>query len=152
MHERGPWPGSVRGLDRRSRPFRSQLPFASRPASPLQRFIPQGREAAIEIASEQWALRRTMWVIQVAPSPGEATLLQAEVEDHSYVLAFTTDEKAHAAIHAFDVDGAWTAQVPSRRSVDLVAAVCQVGAVGIIVDLDPATQRCAWSRRLTTEA
>ena len=104
------------------------------------------------LAGEPWALLRTLWVIQVAPSPGEATLLQAEDEGHSYVLCFTTDEKATTAISALRVDHAWTARVPSGRSVELVTAVCQVGAVGIIVDLDPETHRCAWARRLTATA
>ena len=91
-------------------------------------------------------------MIQVAPSPGEATLLQAEAGGDSYVLCFTTDEKASTAISTLQVDHAWTARVPTGRSVELVTAVCQVGAVGIIVDLDPLTHRCAWSRRLTATA
>lgn len=106
----------------------------------------------MDATSEQWALRRTMWVIQVAPAPGESTLLQAEVEGTTYVLCFTTDEKARAAISALDVNGAWSARVPTGRNFDLVAAVCQVGAAGIIVDLDPETRKCAWSRRLTALA
>jgi hypothetical protein len=100
---------------------------------------------------EPWALRQPLWVIQVAPSPGEATLLQAEMSGTTYVLCFTTDAKARAALDALAVAGAWVARVGSG-SVDLVSAVCQVGAVGIIVDLDPQTRRCAWSRRLTAEA
>ena len=103
-------------------------------------------------SNEPWALVRNLWVIQVSPTAGEATLLQAEVEGGSYVLCFTTDEKARAVISGLSVDHAWTARVPSGHSVDLVSAVCQVGACGIIVDLDPATHRCAWSRRLTASA
>ena len=38
-----------------------------------------------------------------------------------------------AAIAALEVGNAWTARVPTGQSVDLVSAVCQVGAVGIIV-------------------
>lgn len=105
-----------------------------------------------DVTAEPWALIRNMWVIQVAPAPGEATLLQAEVEGGSYVLCFTTDEKAHALISGLSVDHAWTARVPTGHAVELVSAICQVGAVGIIVDLDPETHRCAWSRRLTASA
>lgn len=105
-----------------------------------------------DITSEPWALIRTLWVIQVSPAPGQATLPSAEVPEGTYVLCFTTDEKAKAAIAALEVGNAWTARVPTGHAVDLVAAVCQVGAVGIIVDLDPTTQRCAWSRRLTATA
>ncbi len=110
------------------------------------------KEAAIDVASDQWALRRALWVIQVAPTAGQSTLLQAEVDGSTYVLCFTSDDKARAAIAAFSVEGAWSAQVPERRGFDLVAAVCQVGAAGVMVDLDPATRRCAWSRRLTALA
>ena len=105
-----------------------------------------------DISSETWALSGNMWVIQVSPSPGEATLLQAEVEGGNYVLCFTSDDKARALIDGLSVDHAWTARVPTGHTVDLVSAVCQVGACGIIVDLDPETHRCAWSRRLTASA
>src|SRR5947209_3675391 len=98
----------------------------------------------VDVTTEPWALIRNLWVIQVSPAPGEATLLQAEVEGGSYVLCFTTDEKARAVISGLSVDHAWTARVPTGHAVDLVSAVCQVGAVGIIVDLDPQTHRCAW--------
>jgi hypothetical protein len=95
-----------------------------------------------------------MWVIQVAPSPGETTLLQAEMAGGTYVLCFTTDEKARAVIASLGVEGAWSARVPVNAddAPSLVSAVCQVGAIGIIVDLDPATRRCAWSRRLIVTA
>ena len=102
--------------------------------------------------TDSWELLRTLWVIQVSPSPGEATLLQAEVEGRNYVLCFTTDEKAHALIAGLSVDGAWTARVPTGHSVDLASALCQLGATGIIVDLDPETHRCAWSRNLAAQA
>ncbi len=105
-----------------------------------------------DAAAEPWALSRSMWVIQVAPSPGEATLLQAEVEGGSYVLCFTSEPKAQALIDDLSVNGAWIARVPTGHAVELVSAVCQVGAVGIIVDLDPETHRCAWARRLTATA
>jgi len=104
------------------------------------------------VTTEPWALLRNLWVIQVSPSPGEATLLQAEVEGGSFVLCFTTDEKARDVISGLNVEHAWTARVPTGHAVELVSAVCQVGACGIIVDLDPRTRRCAWSRRLTATA
>src|SRR5207244_381498 len=43
--------------------------------------------ANADVSTEPWALLRNMWVIQVSPSPGEATLLQAEVEGGSYDAA-----------------------------------------------------------------
>jgi hypothetical protein len=104
------------------------------------------------VATDPWELLRTLWVIQVAPAPGEATLLQAEVEGKSYVLCFTSNEKARAVIAGLSVDGAWTARVPTGHSVDLVGALCQLGAIGIIMDLDPQTHRCAWSRNLAAMA
>ena len=102
--------------------------------------------------AEPWALSGNLWVIQVAPGPGESTLLQAEVEDSSYVLCFTTDEKARALLDSLTVEGASVARVPNGHAVDLVSAVCQVGACGIMVDLDVETHRCAWTRRLTASA
>jgi hypothetical protein len=105
-----------------------------------------------DVSGEPWALLRNLWVIQISPAPGEATLLQVEVEGGCYVLCFTTDEKARRVIQGLSVGPAWTARVPSGHSVDLVLAVCQVGACGIMVDLDPRTRRCAWSRRLTVAA
>jgi hypothetical protein len=105
---------------------------------------------ATTTASEPWALLRNLWVIQISPTPGEATLLQAEHDGGSYVLCFTSDDKARALIAGLTVAHAWTARVPSGHAVELVSAVCQVGAIGIIVDFDPRTRRCAWSRRLVT--
>lgn len=101
---------------------------------------------------EPWSLYRPMWVIQVAPSPGETTLLQAEMQGGTYVLCYTSDEKARAALANLDVSGAWTARVGDGHGVELVSAMCSVGAVGIIVDLDPATKKCAWTRRLIVAA
>lgn len=103
-------------------------------------------------AAEPWALVGPMWLIQVSPEPGEATLLQAEAEGGSYVLCFTSDAKARALISQLSVEGAEVASVPSGHGLDLLSAVCQVGACGIIVDLDAQTHRCAFRRRLTASA
>jgi hypothetical protein len=105
-----------------------------------------------DVANEPWALLRNVWLIQVSPAPGEATLLQAEVDGACYVLCFTTEERARVAIAGLNLERAWTARVPSGHAVDLVSAVCQVGAIGLIMDLDPRTRRCAWTRRLTATA
>ena len=102
--------------------------------------------------NQDWTLTGTLYLIQVEPSPGEATLLQAEMSGSSYVLCFTSDDKARSAIARLEVDRALAVRVPGGQSVDLVAALCQVGAVGIIVDLDPQTKKCAWSRRITVAA
>ena len=108
-------------------------------------------EAGAPDATE-WALAGALWVIQVAPSPGEATLLQAEAEGASYVLCFTSEPKARALLSEISVEGAWVAEVPAGSGVDLVSAVCQVGAIGVMVDLDAQTHRCAFRRRLTASA
>lgn len=108
--------------------------------------------SATDVNSEPWEFRRNLWVIQVSPAPGEATLLQAEIEGGTYVLCFTSDEKARALIDGLSVGNAWTARVPTGHAVDLVWAVCQVGAVGVMVDFDAETHRCAFTRRLTAVA
>lgn len=100
---------------------------------------------------EAWIIQRPLWVIRIEPAPGEATLLQAELDGGHYLLCFTTEEKARAAIAELEMAAA--ASVPmSDDHGAVVTAVCQVGAVGIIADLEPATRRCAWSRQLVALA
>lgn len=98
---------------------------------------------------DSWSLSRPLWLVEVHPKtvPDMTTLLQAEVWGGTYVLAFTTGEKARQVISTLGVQAnAQLTCLPANAQMELVTAVCQVGATGIIVDLDPATRRCAWSR------
>lgn len=112
-------------------------------------------DTAVHVQSrrcESWSLVGALWVIRVEPAAGESTLLQAEMSGGHYVLCFTSDEKAQSAIATLNMARAYPVCVPGGQSVELVSAMCQVGAVGIIVDLDPQTRRCAWSKQLVAAA
>lgn len=102
--------------------------------------------------TEAWIIQRPLWVIRIEPAPGEATLLQAELDGGHYLLCYTSDEKARAAIAQLEMGAADSVPVAEGPGGVVATAVCQVGAVGIIVDLDPATRRCAWSRQLVALA
>jgi hypothetical protein len=111
-------------------------------------------------ATEAWALARHFWVI-VMQHPADVgatcTLLQAEESGCTYVLAFTSESKASAAIHQLGVtERARTARFRAGNELDLVSAVCRLGAAGIMVDFDataePGGRRWAWRRRLLANA
>jgi hypothetical protein len=118
-------------------------------------------------ATEAWALARRFWVI-VMQHPQElisggfppSTLLQAEDSGVTYVLAFTSELKAAAAIEHLGVRAqAHTAELKAGAGLDLVSAVCRHGACGIMVDFDATAdstdsgaRRWAWRRRLVSNA
>ena len=111
--------------------------------------------------AEAWALARHFWVIvmQHPPElgPRTSTLLQAEESGATYVLAFTSEHKAAAAIVELGVSAqATTAQLRAGAELDLVSAVCRLGAAGIMVDFEPTAEpgsrRWAWRRRLMANA
>jgi hypothetical protein len=111
-------------------------------------------------STEAWALARQFWVIvmQHPPEVGPtSTLLQAEDSGATYVLAFTSEFKADAAIEQLGVRSrAHTARLDGGAELDLVSAVCRLGAAGIMVDFEPTaepgSQRWAWRRRLVANA
>src|SRR5690242_16358317 len=112
-------------------------------------------------STEAWALSRHFWVIvmQHPPELGQttSTLLQAEESGATYVLAFTSEIKAAAAIAELGVGAqARTAQLRAGAELDLVSAVCRLGATGIMVDFEPTAEpgsrRWAWRRRLVANA
>jgi hypothetical protein len=113
---------------------------------------------AFSFATEAWALARHFWVIVMQhPADGMNTLLQAEDSGATYVLAFTSENKASAAIELLGVrTQAHTAELRAGATLDLVSAVCRVGAAGILVDFEPAAdpqgRRWAWRRRLVANA
>jgi hypothetical protein len=111
--------------------------------------------------TEAWALARHFWVIvmQHPPEVGQntSTLLQAEESGATYVLAFTSENKAAAAIAELGVGAqARTAQLRAGAELDMISAVCRLGAAGIMVDFDaaaePGARRWAWRRRLVANA
>lgn len=114
----------------------------------------------METTTEAWALARHFWVIvmQHPPEIGPtSTLLQAEDSGATYVLAFTSEYKADAAIEQLGVRSrAHTARMARGGQLDLVSAVCRLGAAGIMVDFEPCAepgmQRWAWRRRLVANA
>ncbi len=104
---------------------------------------------------ESLSLAAPLWLIETRHGAAfaDVTYLQAEAWGAQYLLAFTTEEKAAKAI---DTLGVTERARPTRTSgdacIEVVTVVCQVGAHGIIVDLDPSTRQCAWSRRLLAAA
>jgi hypothetical protein len=112
-----------------------------------------------------WALSRHFWVIVMRhPSESTSTLLQAEDSGTTYLLAFTSEDKAVEAIDLLGLrDSATHARAaelrPSGRgdsALELVSAVCRLGATGIMVDFEadarPGDRRWAWRRRLVANA
>jgi hypothetical protein len=109
-------------------------------------------------ATEAFALARRFWVIVMKhPAEHVSTLLQAEDSGATYVLAFTSEHKAVAAIGHLGVEAqAHTAEMRAGATLDLVSAVCRLGAAGIMVDFEataePGSRRWAWRRRLVANA
>lgn len=101
-----------------------------------------------------WSLVQPLWVIEMDhPEADETTLLQADIHGGTFVLAFTSGAQAESAIDQLGVrQRARSFCYPGDVPEDLMTALCQVRADGLIVDYDPATRRCAWSRRCTAAA
>jgi hypothetical protein len=107
-------------------------------------------------------MARCFWVIVMRHPPdqnqGRATsLLQAEDSGTTYVLAFTSENKAASAIDLLGVRAqAHTAEMRADAPLDLVSAVCRLGATGIMVDFEPAAEpgarRWAWRRTIVANA
>jgi hypothetical protein len=96
------------------------------------------------------ALSRALWVVLVAhPASDGETLLQAEGDDGTYVLAFTSEDKADRARQAFGCENrSRLLCVPVDLHVELFGAICQVDACGIMLDLEPGSRRYLWLSRL----
>jgi hypothetical protein len=106
-------------------------------------------------AFDTFSLAAPLWLIETRQGGAfaEVTYLQAEAWGSQYLLAFTTEEKASRAIATLGVsERARPTRVTGEPRMEVVTVVCQVGAHGIIVDLDPSTRQCAWSRRLLATA
>jgi hypothetical protein len=106
-------------------------------------------------ASVTFSLAAPLWLIETRQGGAfaEVTYLQAEAWGSQYLLAFTTRENAAKAIATLGVaERARPTQVTGDACMEVVTVICQVGAHGIIVDLDPTTRQCAWSRRLLAAA
>jgi hypothetical protein len=103
-----------------------------------------------------FSLAAPLWVIETRQGGAfaEVTYLQAEAWGSQYLLAFTSEEKAARAIMTLGVsERARATQVAGDDTrVEMVTVVCQIGAHGILVDLDPSTRQCAWSRLLLAAA
>jgi hypothetical protein len=106
-------------------------------------------------AFDAFSLAAPLWLIETRQGGAlaEVTYLQAEAWGSHFLLAFTTEEKAARAIETLGVaERARPTRVTGDACMATVTAVCQIGAHGIIVDLDPSTRQCAWSRRLLATA
>ena len=106
-------------------------------------------------AFDGFSLAARLWLIQTRQTgiSDELTYLQAEAWGSNYLLAFTSEDKAERAIATLGVGARATAtRIVGDAQIEVVTVVCQVGAHGIIVDLDPSTRQCAWSRRLLAAA
>jgi hypothetical protein len=107
-------------------------------------------------AFDAFSLAAPLWLIETRQGGpfAEVTYLQAEAWGSHFLLAFTSEEKAAAAIETLGVaERARPTRVTEGDArMEMVTVVCQVGAHGIIVDLDPSTRQCAWSRRLLAAA
>ena len=106
-------------------------------------------------AFDGFSLAAPLWLIETRQGGpvAEVTYLQAEAWGSQFLLAFTSEEKAARAIATLGVsERARATRVTGDARMEVVTVVRQVGAHGIIVDLDPATRQCAWSRRLLAAA
>jgi hypothetical protein len=106
-------------------------------------------------AFDGFSLAAPLWLIETHQGGAltELTYLQAEAWGTQFLLAFTSEEKAARAIDSLGVsERARPSLVTGDARMEMVTVVCQVGAHGIIVDLDPQTRQCAWSRRLLAAA
>jgi hypothetical protein len=106
-------------------------------------------------AFDTFSLAAPLWLIETRQGGAfaEVTYLQAEAWGSQYLLAFTCEEKAARAIESLGVaERARPTLVTGDARMEVVTVVCQVGAQGVIVDLDPSTRQCAWSRRLLAAA
>ncbi len=104
---------------------------------------------------ETLSLAAPLWLIETRHGGAfaEVTYLQAEAWGAQYLLAFTSEEKAARAIDTLGVaERARPTRVSGDSCMEVVTVVCQIGAHGIIVDLDPSTRQCAWSRNLLARA
>jgi hypothetical protein len=107
------------------------------------------------VSFDAFSLAAPLWLIETRQGGAlaEVTYLQAEAWGSHYLLAFTTEEKAARAIASLGVsERARATRVTGDAHMEVVTVVCQVGAHGIIVDLDPSTRQCAWSRHLLAAA
>lgn len=107
-------------------------------------------------AFDGFSLAAPLWLIETRQGGAlaELTYLQAEAWGSQFLLAFTSEEKAARAIETLGVSerARATRVTAGDARMEVVTVVCQVGAHGIIVDLDPSTRQCAWSRRLLAAA
>ena len=107
-------------------------------------------------AFDGFSLAAPLWLIETRQGGAlaEVTYLQAEAWGSQFLLAFTSEEKAERAIQTLGVSerARPTRVTAGDVRMEVVTVVCQVGAHGIIVDLDPSTRQCAWSRRLLAAA
>src|SRR5688572_20491666 len=94
----------------------------------------------LDTSMDVWALARRLWVILVDhPTQPAATLLQAEDSGSTYVLAFTTPERAAKTIAELGQElPARPAPVDAHQTYELVAALCRLGAAGVMLDFEPA--------------
>jgi hypothetical protein len=106
-------------------------------------------------AFDGFSLAAPLWLIETRQGGAlaEVTYLQAEAWGTQFLLAFTSEEKAASAIATLGVtERARPTRVTGDARMEVVTVVCQIGAQGVIVDLDPNTRQCAWSRRLLAAA
>jgi hypothetical protein len=101
------------------------------------------------------SLAAPLWLIETRQGGAfaEVTYLQAEAWGNHYLLAFTSKDKAARAIVTLGVsERARPAQLSGDARIEMVTVLCQIGAHGILCDLDPATRQCAWSRLMMATA
>lgn len=105
--------------------------------------------------SRMWDLARPgFWVIMMR-HPSQATIapLSAEESGVTWMLAFTSENKAASAIDELGVrELAHAKRLCAGATLDLVSAVCRTGSRGIIVDFEPESRSCACRRILVAHA
>lgn len=101
-------------------------------------------------AGEAFALERNLWLILVHhPDEEGETVLQGEGPDGTYILGFTSENKAHSALRSLGIERRCrTLCVPHGFKVELLTAMCQVGACGLMLDLEPDARRYLRTCRL----
>jgi len=125
------------------------------PGAPLASLIGVSEPTTGVSPFDGLSLAAPLWLIETRQGGAfaEVTYLQAEAWGNHYLLAFTSEDKAAEAIARLGVGArARPAQLPGDARIEMVTVVCQIGAHGILCDLDPSTRQCAWSRLLLAAA
>jgi hypothetical protein len=112
-----------------------------------------GSTLPLDPVCAMFPLRSPVWLIEINhPELGHSSFLQTEGERGTYLLVFTSARKAKQAIDGLGVEHSYSACLFRDVQLELATALCQAGALGVVVDLDPDSRRAAFSWDLLARA